>query len=281
MTQHLIKRFNISNTKPMALIAGPCVIESEELVMQCAEKLQAMTTQLDMPFIFKSSLDKANRTKGSSFRGPGLEEGLRILEKVRKNFGVPVITDIHDSDMITAVQEVVDVLQVPAFLCRQTDLLVKAAATGLPVNIKKGQFMAPQDMRYVLEKATSTGNQDIMLCERGATFGYHNLVVDYRGLHVMKEFGNPVIFDATHSVQLPGGLDGRSGGERKYATILAKASLTVGIAGIFAETHPNPGQALCDGPNAIPLSAMPQVLAQWQAIDQLAKSHAMAEVEMG
>lgn len=281
MTQHLIKRFNISNSNPMALIAGPCVIESEELVMHCAEKLQAMTSKINMPFIFKSSLDKANRTKGSSFRGPGLEEGLRILEKVRKTFGVPVITDIHDSDMITAVQEVVDVLQVPAFLCRQTDLLVKAAATGLPVNIKKGQFMAPQDMRYVLEKAASTGNQDIMLCERGATFGYHNLVVDYRGLHVMKEFGNPVIFDATHSVQLPGGLDGRSGGERKYATILAKASLTVGIAGIFAETHPDPEQALCDGPNAIPLAAMPQVLAQWQAIDQLAKSSAMAEVEMG
>ena len=278
--QHVVKKYQISNHLPMTLIAGPCVVESESIIMLCAEKLKDLSERLGVNFIFKASVDKANRTRSSSFRGLGIDEGLKILEKAKKSFGMPIITDIHDTKMVDQVADVVDLLQIPAFLCRQTDLIEKASQTGLPVNIKKGQFLSPQDMRNVLDKAKSQGNEDIMLCERGNSFGYNNLVVDYRGLAIMKSFGCPVILDATHSVQLPGGQGGKSGGERQYAPVLAKAALTIGIAGIFAETHPNPDEALSDGPNSIPLNRMEAVVKQWLRIDHLAKEESMQNVEL-
>ena len=278
--QHIVEKYQISNHMPMTLIAGPCVVESELTIMLCAEKLKNLSERLGVNFIFKASVDKANRTRSSSFRGLGIDEGLKILEKAKKSFGVPIITDIHDTKMVDQVADVVDLLQIPAFLCRQTDLIEKASQTGLPVNIKKGQFLSPQDMRNVLDKAKSQGNEDIMLCERGNSFGYNNLVVDYRGLAIMKSFGCPVILDATHSVQLPGGEGGKSGGERQYAPVLAKAALTIGIAGIFAETHPNPDEALSDGPNSIPLNRMEAVVKQWLRIDRLAKEESMQNVEL-
>lgn len=278
--QHIVEKYQISNHLPMTLIAGPCVVESESIIMLCAEKLKDLSERLGVNFIFKASVDKANRTRSSSFRGLGIDEGLKILEKAKKSFGMPIITDIHDTKMVDQVADVVDLLQIPAFLCRQTDLIEKASQTGLPVNIKKGQFLSPQDMRNVLDKAKSQGNEDIMLCERGNSFGYNNLVVDYRGLAIMKSFGCPVILDATHSVQLPGGQGGKSGGERQYAPVLAKAALTIGIAGIFAETHPNPDEALSDGPNSIPLNRMEAVVKQWLRIDHLAKEESMQNVEL-
>ncbi|MEC8063638.1 MAG: 3-deoxy-8-phosphooctulonate synthase [Pseudomonadota bacterium] len=278
--QYEVKKYGISNAKSMTLIAGPCVVESEKIILETAVTLQKICQNLGVNFVFKASVDKANRTSGSSFRGLGIEEGLRILQKVKDQIGVPIITDIHDVHMVDTVAEVVDLLQIPAFLCRQTDLITKASASGLPVNIKKGQFLSPNDMKNVLDKAKDAGNTNIMLCERGNSFGYNNLVVDYRGLAIMRSFGHPVIFDATHSVQLPGGQGGKSGGERHFAPILAKAALSVGIAGIFAETHPDPDNALSDGPNSIPLAKIAEVIAQWQRIDDLAKEKSMQDVEL-
>ena len=278
--QYEVKKYGISNAKSMTLIAGPCVVESEKIILETAVTLQKICQNLGVNFVFKASVDKANRTSGSSFRGLGIEEGLRILQKVKDQIGVPIITDVHDVHMVDTVAEVVDLLQIPAFLCRQTDLITKASASGLPVNIKKGQFLSPNDMKNVLDKAKDAGNTNIMLCERGNSFGYNNLVVDYRGLAIMRSFGHPVIFDATHSVQLPGGQGGKSGGERHFAPILAKAALSVGIAGIFAETHPDPDNALSDGPNSIPLAKIAEVIAQWQRIDDLAKEKSMQDVEL-
>lgn len=272
MIQKTLAGYAIGNDKPMALIAGPCVVESESVVMTCAESLKVIAEQFKIPVVFKASLDKANRTSDTGFRGIGEDKALHILASVKKHFDLPIITDVHNCEMVDRVAPVVDFLQLPAFLCRQTDLIRSAAATGLPVNIKKGQFLAPADMRYVLEKALNTGNQNIMLCERGSTFGYHNLVVDFRGLSIMRAMGQPVVFDATHSVQLPGGANGQSGGQREYANVLARAALTIGIAAIFCETHPSPETAKSDGANSIRLDELSQYVAQWIAIDQLAKS---------
>lgn len=269
--QHALELYPISNTKPLSIIAGPCVVENESTVMQCAKEIRRISDQLGVNMIFKASLDKANRTSDDGFRGVGVKSALEILEKVKQTYSLPIITDVHDCDMVKLVAKTVDFLQIPAFLCRQTDLIRTAAATGLPVNIKKGQFLAPGDMQYVLEKALNTGNKNIMLCERGSSFGYHNLVVDFRGLSIMRDMGYPVVFDATHSVQLPGGGKGQSSGQREYAHVLARAALTVGIAAIFCETHPNPDQALSDGPNSIPLQELEGYIKQWMELDQLAK----------
>lgn len=253
------------------LIAGPCVIESEELVMEVAGKLKEITTALDIPFIFKASFDKANRSSLHSFRGPGIEQGLKILQKVKDTFQVPVLTDVHEDTPLAEVAAVVDVLQTPAFLCRQTNFIRNVASFNKPVNIKKGQFLSPWEMKYVAEKAKSTGNPNIMVCERGTSFGYNNLVSDMRSLAVMRDTGCPVVFDATHSVQLPGGLDGKTGGQREFVPVLARAAVAVGISGIFMETHPNPDKALSDGPNAWPLHLMQPLLACLKAIDACVK----------
>ena len=258
--------FEVGNDRPFFLIAGPCVIESEALALSTAETLKKLTDRLGLPFIYKSSFDKANRSSGASYRGPGIAEGLRILAKVKAEIGVPVITDVHE------VASVVDVLQTPAFLCRQTNFIHNVCKQGLPVNIKKGQFLAPWDMRHVADKAKSTGNQQIMLCERGVSFGYNNLVSDMRALAVMQETGCPVVFDATHSVQLPGGQGTSSGGQREFVPVLARAAVAVGVAGLFMETHPDPDRALSDGPNAWPLGKMPLLLEQLMALDNVAKS---------
>ncbi len=258
--------------KPLFLIAGPCVIESEQLVMETAEALRDMAHTLSMGFIFKSSFDKANRSSADSFRGPGLEAGLKILQRVRDGLGVPVLTDVHEDTPLHEVIDVVDVLQTPAFLCRQTDYIQKVAACGKPVNIKKGQFLAPWDMRNVVEKAKATGNESILVCERGASFGYNYLVSDMRALVAMRDTGCPVVFDATHSVQMPGGQGKTSGGQREYVPVLARAAVAAGIAGIFMETHPKPEQALSDGPNAWPLNRMGALLDTLQAIDQTVKA---------
>ena len=263
--------FDITNEGSMTLIAGPCVIESEKLVMQIAETLTQMTQDLKMNFIFKASFDKANRTSIDSFRGPGLRKGLDILAKVKNEFNVPVLTDVHEDTPIAEVAAVVDVLQTPAFLCRQTNFMQNVAKAKLPVNIKKGQFLSPWDMKHVVEKMRSTGNHQLMVCERGFTFGYNNLIVDMRSLAVMRETNCPVIFDATHSVQLPGGGGHRSGGQREFIPVLARAAVAVGIAGIFMETHPHPDQALSDGPNAMPLSQMKSLLVKLQELDQVIK----------
>ena len=261
-----------SNTQPLAVIAGPCAMESRTQTLEAAAALKEIFLQAGVPLIFKSSFDKANRSSGASFRGLGMAEGLSIFADVREKYDLPVITDIHLPEQAIPVAEVVDMLQIPAFLCRQTDLLLAAAATGKPVNIKKGQFLSPWEMRHVLAKACSTGNERICLCERGSSFGYNNLVVDMRGLEIMKATGHPVIFDATHSVQLPGAGDGKSGGQREFVAALARAAVAVGVAGLFLETHPNPDAAPCDGPNMLPFSALPSLLATLKELDRIVKT---------
>lgn len=263
--------FTIDNDQPFFLIAGPCVIESESLQMDVAGQLKEMTDALKINFIFKSSFDKANRSSHTSFRGPGLEKGMQILEKVKKEIGVPVLTDVHEDTPLHEVAKVVDVLQTPAFLCRQTNFIQSVMQCGKPVNIKKGQFLAPWDMKHVVEKAKATGNDQIMVCERGVSFGYNNLVSDMRSLAILRETHCPVVFDATHSVQLPGGQGASSGGQREFVPVLARAAIAVGVAGIFMETHPNPDQALSDGPNSWPLSKMKALLTQLKALDHVVK----------
>ncbi|MBU2838675.1 3-deoxy-8-phosphooctulonate synthase [Acidithiobacillus thiooxidans] len=269
--------FEVGLDRPFFLIAGPCAIESEKLALQTAETLRDICHRLNIPFIYKSSYDKANRSSGTSFRGPGMDEGLRILEKVRRELGVPVITDVHEKEHVKAVAEVVDVLQTPAFLCRQTDFIQAVAAAGKPVNIKKGQFLAPWDMLHVAAKAKATGNAQIMVCERGASFGYNNLVSDMRSLAVMRQTDCPVVFDATHSVQLPGGQGDRSGGQREFVPVLARSAVAAGISGLFMETHPRPAEALSDGPNAWPLGRLESLLRTLQHIDQLVKAQDFPE----
>lgn len=261
-----------SNTGPLSVIAGPCAIEGRQQTLEAAAALKEIFLQAGVPLIFKSSFDKANRSSGASYRGVGMTEGLSILAEVRERYEVPVITDIHSPEQAIPVAEAVDMLQIPAFLCRQTDLLLAAAATGKPVNIKKGQFLSPWEMRHVLAKARSTGNERICLCERGSSFGYNNLVVDMRGLEIMKTTGHPVIFDATHSVQLPGAGDGKSGGQREFVAPLARAAVAVGVAGLFLETHPDPDAAPCDGPNMLPFTALPSLLATLKDLDRIAKA---------
>ena len=263
--------FEVGLDKPFFLIAGPCVVESEQLQVDTAGTLKEITQSLGIPFIFKSSFDKANRTSVNSFRGPGMEEGLRVLAEVKRQLNVPLLTDVHEYTPMDEVASVVDVLQTPAFLVRQTDFITKVCAAGKPVNIKKGQFLSPWDMKPVVEKAKSTGNQDIMVCERGASFGYNNLVSDMRSLAVMRDTGCPVVFDATHSVQLPGGQGNSSGGQREFVPVLSRAAMAVGIAGIFMETHPDPSKALSDGPNAWPLGEMKRLLETLMTIDEAIK----------
>ncbi|HWQ95145.1 MAG TPA: 3-deoxy-8-phosphooctulonate synthase [Gammaproteobacteria bacterium] len=265
---------------PFFLIAGPCVIESEQLALDSAGQLKEITTSLGIPFIYKSSFDKANRTSSKSFRGLGFEAGLRILEKVKTQIGVPVLTDVHEDSPLEEVASVVDVLQTPAFLCRQTNFIQNVARQGKPVNIKKGQFLAPWDMKNVVDKAREAGNQQILVCERGVSFGYNNLVSDMRALAVMRDTGCPVVFDATHSVQLPGGQGASSGGQREFVPVLARAAVAVGIAGLFMETHPRPAQALSDGPNAWPLSKMERLLQTLKLIDSSVKMHGFAEQQI-
>ena len=268
--------FKVGLDKPLFLIAGPCVIESEKLIMDSAEALKKMADDLSLPFIFKSSFDKANRTSTKSFRGPGVEEGLKILQRVKDELQLPVLTDVHEDTPLDEVASVVDVLQTPAFLCRQTNFIQQVAAQGKPVNIKKGQFLAPWDMSNVVNKAQETGNQQIMVCERGVSFGYNTLVSDMRSLVVMRDAA-PVVFDATHSVQQPGGLGGTSGGERRYVPVLARAAVAVGIAGLFIETHPDPQNALSDGPNMLPLAMLPLLMSKLQIIDAMVKSQGFDE----
>jgi len=269
--------------QPLFLIAGPCVVESEELQLRTAERLKAITDKLGMLFIFKSSFDKANRSSDKSFRGPGMDEGLRILARVRDALGVPILTDVHDIPQVGPVAEVVDVLQTPAFLARQTDFIHAVAASGKPVNIKKAQFMAPHDMKNVVDKARGAAqaagvNEDtIMVCERGVSFGYNNLVSDMRSLSIMRETGCPVVFDATHSVQLPGGQGTSSGGQREFVPVLARAAVATGVAGLFMETHPDPSRALSDGPNAWPLDRMESLLTTLVELDRLVKSRGFEE----
>ena len=268
--------FDVGLEHPFFLIAGPCVIESMQLQLDVAGQLKEITGRLGIPFIFKSSFDKANRTSGTSFRGPGLQEGLKVLTEVKRQIGVPVLTDVHEYTPMDEVAGVVDVLQTPAFLCRQTDFIQKVASAGKPVNIKKGQFLSPWEMKHVTSKAKATGNEQIMACERGVSFGYNNLVSDMRSLSVMRDTGCPVVFDATHSVQLPGGMDGKSGGQREFVPVLSRAAMAVGIAGIFMETHPDPDKALSDGPNAWPLAKMEALLKTLMAIDGVVKANGLA-----
>jgi 2-dehydro-3-deoxyphosphooctonate aldolase (KDO 8-P synthase) len=269
--------FNVGLNQPFFLFAGPCVIESEAMALETAGQLKEITRKLGIPFVYKSSFDKANRSSMNSFRGMGMEEGLRILQKVKDQIGVPVITDVHEDTPMDEVASVVDIIQTPAFLCRQTNFILKVAAAGKPVNIKKGQFMAPWDMKNVVDKARSTGNQQILVCERGVSFGYNNLVSDMRALAVMRETGCPVVFDATHSVQLPGGQGTSSGGQREHVPVLARAAVAAGVSGLFMETHPNPAQALSDGPNAWPLPKMESLLSMLQQIDKAVKSRPFDE----
>ena len=263
--------FEVGPDRPFFLIAGPCVIESEQLALDTAGQLKEITTELGIGFIYKSSFDKANRSSHQSFRGPGMAQGLKILDQVRAQIGVPVLTDVHEDTPHAEVASVVDVLQTPAMLCRQTSFIQAVAATGKPVNIKKGQFLAPWDMRHVVDKAKATGNQQIMVCERGVSFGYNNLVSDMRSLVVMRETRCPVVFDATHSVQLPGGQGAVSGGQREYVPALARAAVAVGVSGLFMETHPDPDNALSDGPNAWPLGQIKALLTSLVALDRVAK----------
>ena len=264
----------------MFLIAGPCVIETEKLILDTAERLRDMTASLGIPFIFKSSFDKANRSSHESYRGPGIEEGLRILEKVKREIGVPVLTDVHEDTPLDEVAEVVSVLQTPAFLCRQTNFISNVCAQGLPVNIKKGQFLAPGDMINVVNKARATGNQQIMVCERGASFGYNNLVSDMRSLSIMRATGCPVVYDATHSVQMPGGLGNASGGQREMVPVLARAAIAAGVSGLFKETHPDPSKAMSDGPNSWPLGRMHELLRVLTQIDRTVKASGFIEDEV-
>ena len=273
--------FEAGADKPFFLIAGTCVVESEAMALDTAGERKEITAELGIPFIYKSSFDKANRSSQASFRGPGMEEGLRILSEVRSQLGVPVLTDVHEDTPFSEVASVVDVLQTPAFLCRQTDFILKVASAGKPVNIKKGQFLSPWEMQNVVDKAKSTGNEDIMLCERGFSFGYNNLVSDMRSLAVMRGTGCPVVFDATHSVQLPGSKGSASGGQREFIPVLARAATAAGIAGLFMETHPDPDKALSDGPNAWPLDKMYALLEVLQSIDASVKKDDFLEAEYG
>ena len=265
--------FDAGPEQPFFLIAGPCVIESEQLAIDTSGVLKEICARLDIPLIYKSSFDKANRTSGSSFRGPGMDEGLRILAEVKRQVGLPVLTDVHEDTDIDAVASVVDVMQTPAFLCRQTNFIQRVAAAGIPVNLKKGQFLSPWEMTNVVDKARATGNQQIMVCERGVSFGYNNLVSDMRSLAVMRDTGCPVVFDATHSVQLPGGQGGSSGGQREFIPVLARAAIAVGVSGLFMETHPDPDQALSDGPNAWPLGRIEELLTVLKELDSVSKRH--------
>jgi 2-dehydro-3-deoxyphosphooctonate aldolase (KDO 8-P synthase) len=269
--------FEVGPDKPFFLIAGPCVVESEGLILDTAGKLKELTGRLGIPFIFKSSFDKANRSSAKSFRGPGMEEGLRILSEVKRQLGLPVLTDVHEDTPFAEVAAVVDVLQTPAFLCRQTNFIINVSSHGRPVNIKKGQFLSPWEMQNVVDKARSTGNQQIMVCERGFSFGYNNLVSDMRSLSVMRQTGAPVVFDATHSVQLPGGKGHASGGQREFVPVLARAAVAAGISGLFMETHPDPDKALSDGPNAWPLARMEALLTTLKELDQAVKSRPYEE----
>jgi len=269
--------FEVGLDKPFFLIAGPCVIESMQLQLDTAAQLKEITSALGIPFIFKSSFDKANRTSSTSFRGPGLEEGLKVLSEVKRQLGLPVLTDVHEYTPMDEVASVVDVLQTPAFLCRQTDFIQNVARAGKPVNIKKGQFLSPWEMKHVTDKAKATGNTQIMACERGASFGYNNLVSDMRSLSVMRDTGCPVVFDATHSVQLPGGAGGKSGGQREFVPVLARAAVAVGVSGLFMETHPDPDKALSDGPNAWPLPKMRALLETLLELDRVTKKNGFLE----
>jgi 2-dehydro-3-deoxyphosphooctonate aldolase (KDO 8-P synthase) len=279
--------FEVGLRQRFFLIAGPCVVESEQLQMDTAGALRDITRELGIPFIFKSSFDKANRSSGSSFRGPGIEAGLEILAKVKRELQVPVLTDVHSEDQIAAVAAVVDVLQTPAFLCRQTDFIRAVAQSGKPVNIKKGQFLAPHDMKHVIDKARAAAREAgldddcFMACERGTSFGYNNLVSDMRALAILRETGAPVVFDATHSVQLPGSQGGSSGGQREMVPVLARAAVAVGVAGLFMETHPDPDRALSDGPNAVPLKHMRQLLETLLALDAVTKAAPYLEDQIG
>ncbi|HZF83651.1 MAG TPA: 3-deoxy-8-phosphooctulonate synthase [Burkholderiaceae bacterium] len=275
--------FDVGLDQPFFLIAGPCVVESEQLQLDTAGTLKEITASLGIPFIFKSSFDKANRSSGTSFRGPGREKGLEILAKVKRELALPVLTDVHSEEDITEAAKVVDVLQTPAFLCRQTDFIRAAAQSGKPVNIKKGQFLAPHDMKNVIDKARAAAKEkglpedSFMACERGASFGYNNLVSDMRGLAIMRETGAPVVFDATHSVQLPGGQGTSSGGQREFVPVLSRAAVAVGVAGLFMETHPDPNKALSDGPNAVPLKHMKALLETLVALDRITKKNGFLE----
>ena len=275
--------FEIGISQPFFLIAGPCVVESEQLQMDVAGALKEMTRSLGIPFIFKSSYDKANRSSGTTFRGPGMQRGLEILAKVKRELGVPILTDVHSEAEIASVAAVVDVLQTPAFLCRQTDFIHAVAQSGLPVNVKKGQFLAPHDMKNVIDKARAAARakglpeDNFMACERGASFGYNNLVSDMRSLAIMRETGAPVVFDATHSVQLPGGQGTSSGGQREFVPVLARAAIAVGVAGVFMETHPDPMNAMSDGPNAVPLKHMRALLEQLVSLDRVVKAQPLLE----
>jgi len=272
--------FEVGLDQPLFLLAGTCVIESEQMALDTAGTLKEMTAELGIPFIYKSSFDKANRSSHSSFRGLGMEEGLRILQAVKDQIGVPVVTDVHEDTPLNEVADVVDLLQTPAFLCRQTNFIQAVASQGLPVNIKKGQFLAPWDMKHVVDKATATGNEQIMVCDRGVSFGYNNLVSDMRGLAVMRETNCPVVFDATHSVQLPGGQGSCSGGQREHVPVLARAAVAAGISGIFMETHPDPEKALSDGPNSWPLARMKELFEVLVQIDRGVKAAGFAELKM-
>jgi 2-dehydro-3-deoxyphosphooctonate aldolase (KDO 8-P synthase) len=269
--------FEAGLDRPLFLIAGPDTLESEQMCLDVAGHLKEQTDRLNMPYVFKGSFDKANRTSGKSYRGPGMEEGLRILESVKRQIGVPVLTDVHEDTPLAEVAAVVDVIQTPAFLCRQTNFIRSAASQGKPVNIKKGQFLSPWEMVNVVDKARSTGNGQIMVCERGFSFGYNNLVVDMRGLAVMRGTGCPVVFDATHSVQLPGGQGSASGGQREHIPVLARAAVAAGVSGVFMETHPKPDEALCDGPNSWPLALMGELLDTLHALDAAVKSRRFVE----
>jgi 2-dehydro-3-deoxyphosphooctonate aldolase (KDO 8-P synthase) len=272
--------FEVGLEQPLFLIAGNCVVESEQLTLDTAGRLKEIAAPLGVPLIYKSSFDKANRSSRSSFRGPGIEEGLRVLGEVRRQLGLPVLTDVHEDTPLGEAAAVVDVLQTPAFLCRQTNFIVAVASQGKPVNIKKGQFLSPWEMRNVIDKARSTGNRQIMACERGFSFGYNNLVSDMRALAVMRDCACPIVFDATHSVQLPGGLGSASGGQREFVPVLARAAVAAGVAGLFMETHPRPEQALSDGPNAWPLERMGELLEVLVELDRAVKSRPFAETDL-
>ena len=272
--------FEVGLQQPFFLIAGPCVVESLELARDTAGQLQEITQQLQIPFIYKSSFDKANRSSANSFRGLGIEKGLQILSQVKKEFNLPILTDVHEDTPMQEVADVVDVFQTPAFLCRQTNFIQRVASCNLPVNIKKGQFLSPAEMKHVVDKAKAQGNEQIMVCERGASFGYNNLVSDMRSLVIMRDTDCPVVFDATHSVQLPGGNDGSSGGQREFVPVLARAAVASGISGLFMETHPNPEAAKSDGPNSWPLAKIQALLEQLKEIDQTVKKSGFIEQEL-
>jgi 2-dehydro-3-deoxyphosphooctonate aldolase (KDO 8-P synthase) len=269
--------FDVGLDRPLFLIAGPDTLESEQLCVDVAGQLKERTAKLGMAYIFKGSFDKANRTSGQSYRGPGMDEGLKILSQVKKAIGVPVLTDVHEDTPLAEVAAVVDVIQTPAFLCRQTNFIRNAAKQGKPLNIKKGQFLSPWEMKQVVDKARATGNQQVMVCERGFSFGYNNLVVDMRGLAIMRDTGCPVVFDATHSVQLPGGQGTASGGQREHIPVLARAAVAAGVSGVFMETHPKPDEALCDGPNSFPLALMGELLETLVELDRVAKKNGFIE----